>query len=84
MHILIACSGTGGHIFPALVLAEVLEKRSQHKKPEMLFVCSSRPLERQIFKNSNAVTHNTISYIPKLHLPILSYKARYTVKFLEN
>ena len=47
MRILIAAGGSGGHIFPALALAEEISKRNDI---EILFVASRRQLDRSILK----------------------------------
>ena len=47
--ILIVSGGTGGHIFPAIVLGNDLKKFGH----EIFFMCGSRPLEQEIYKASN-------------------------------
>lgn len=46
MKILLACGGTGGHIFPGIALAEALEKKISGV--EVVFVGSPRGLENKI------------------------------------
>ena len=46
--IVIAAAGTGGHIYPALAVAEALES-SGVRSDDIVFVTSSRPVEDRIF-----------------------------------
>lgn len=46
--ILLAAGGTGGHIYPAAALAEVL--REMAPEAEVRFCCGDRPAELQIYK----------------------------------
>ena len=48
--ILIAAAGTGGHIYPALAVAEALEAKGI-PSDEIVFITSSRPVEDRIFSN---------------------------------
>ncbi|MFC1703742.1 undecaprenyldiphospho-muramoylpentapeptide beta-N-acetylglucosaminyltransferase [Candidatus Omnitrophota bacterium] len=48
MKILIACGGTGGHIFPAISLAEELKKQGH----DVLFTVTRRKLDEQIEKRN--------------------------------
>ena len=48
MRILIAAGGSGGHIFPAVALAE--ELRSKDLSAEILFVGSDKALDRRVFE----------------------------------
>ncbi len=48
--ILIAAAGTGGHIYPAIAVAEALEAKGI-SSDEIVFVTSSRPVEDRIFSN---------------------------------
>lgn len=48
--ILIAAAGTGGHIYPALAVAEALESKGI-SSDEIIFITSSRPVEERIFSN---------------------------------
>lgn len=50
MKILIACGGTGGHIFPGLSLAQELNSRGTG---EVLLVGTDHPLERKLFSSFN-------------------------------
>lgn len=46
--IIIAAGGTGGHIIPALAIAEELTHRQP--APGFLFLCGAKPLERQLYE----------------------------------
>ncbi len=46
MTYLFVCGGTGGHIFPALAVAEELEKRGAR----VFYVCGGREIEGEIFR----------------------------------
>ena len=46
MKLAIFAAGTGGHIFPALSIAE------KFKKEQILFFASNRTIEKDIFKKS--------------------------------
>ncbi|MBI4431962.1 MAG: UDP-N-acetylglucosamine--N-acetylmuramyl-(pentapeptide) pyrophosphoryl-undecaprenol N-acetylglucosamine transferase [Candidatus Omnitrophica bacterium] len=48
MKIVLACGGSGGHIFPAFSVAEELKKR--HPGSEIIYVCGKKGIESQIFK----------------------------------
>ena len=48
MKILIAAGGSGGHIFPAVALAE--ELKGKEPLAEILFVGSDKDLDRRIFE----------------------------------
>lgn len=48
--ILIAAAGTGGHIYPALAVAEALEAKGI-SNDEIVFITSSRPVEDRIFSD---------------------------------
>ncbi len=48
MKILLACGGTGGHIFPAFSVAEALKRR--HPDAELVYVCGKKDIENVIFK----------------------------------
>ena len=47
MKILIACGGSGGHIFPAVALAEGL--KAKDSSTDIMFVGSNKALDRRIF-----------------------------------
>ena len=56
MKIAIFAAGTGGHIFPALSIAE------EFKKDDVIFFASNRELEKQIYqKTGYKVIHINIS-----------------------
>ncbi len=46
MRIMLACGGTGGHIFPAIAIAEELVRRN--KKTKIVFAGSDNGMEREI------------------------------------
>ncbi len=48
MKILLACGGTGGHIFPAISVAEELKRRDP--RTEIVYVCGKKDIENSIFK----------------------------------
>lgn len=48
MRIVIACGGSGGHIFPAVALAEAL--KAKDKNAQLYFVGSNRSLDKRIFE----------------------------------
>lgn len=48
MNYLFACGGTGGHIFPALAVAEELQKRSPDAR--VFYVCGGKDIESEIFR----------------------------------
>lgn len=50
MKVLIACGGTGGHIFPGISLAQELKERNEVK--DIILVGTSHPLEKKIFDTS--------------------------------
>ena len=49
--ILIAAAGTGGHIYPALAVAEALEAKGV-SSDQIVFITSSRPIEDRIFSDT--------------------------------
>ncbi|HTL70736.1 MAG TPA: undecaprenyldiphospho-muramoylpentapeptide beta-N-acetylglucosaminyltransferase [Candidatus Eisenbacteria bacterium] len=48
MKIVLACGGTGGHIFPAFSVAEELKRR--HPGAGIIYVCGKKDIENAIFK----------------------------------
>ena len=48
MKILLACGGSGGHIFPAFSVAE--ELKSRHRDIRLVYVCGKKDIENAIFK----------------------------------
>ncbi len=48
MKIILACGGTGGHIFPAFSVAE--ELKSRFAGIEIIYVCGKKDIENEIFK----------------------------------
>ena len=60
MKIAIFAAGTGGHIFPALSIAE------EFKKDDVIFFASNRELEKQIYQKHCMFIINDISnHFPK-------------------
>ena len=56
MKIILACGGTGGHIYPAIAIANTV--RSHNPKSEILFVGSTRGIENDIVaKAGYNITH---------------------------
>ncbi len=50
LKIIIACGGSGGHIFPGIALARELTERDGQN--DILIVCSKRPFDREILAKS--------------------------------
>ena len=48
MNFLFACGGSGGHIFPALAVAQELERRQPGSR--VYFACGNRDIESEIFR----------------------------------
>lgn len=82
MKILIASGGSGGHIFPAVALAE--ELRFKDPSAEILFVGSDKALDRRIFEKEGfkycllsanklpyGASFNTLFFLLKLSIDIL-------------
>ncbi|OIO37649.1 MAG: undecaprenyldiphospho-muramoylpentapeptide beta-N-acetylglucosaminyltransferase [Candidatus Omnitrophica bacterium CG1_02_49_10] len=64
MNVLISCGGTGGHIFPAMALADSLGKSSPDAR--FLFVLSGRAIEKDIFgKRGDRTVHLDLSTISR-------------------
>ena len=56
MKIILACGGTGGHIYPAIAIANTVRK--YQPKSEILFVGSTRGIENDIVKKAGYdITH---------------------------
>ena len=56
MKLILACGGTGGHIYPAIAIANMVRKHQP--KSEILFVGSSRGIENDIVKKAGYdITH---------------------------
>ncbi|MDP3790598.1 MAG: undecaprenyldiphospho-muramoylpentapeptide beta-N-acetylglucosaminyltransferase [Candidatus Omnitrophota bacterium] len=51
MKVLVACGGSGGHIFPAIALTQGLKERD--KTIELLFVGSNNVLDKRIFEKEH-------------------------------
>jgi len=73
MKVLIASGGSGGHIFPAIALAESLKKNA--KNIDILFVGSDKALDRRIFEKENfrykLLSANKLPY--KISLQIIPF-----------
>lgn len=52
LRVIFAGGGTGGHLYPALAIAEQLAERSEGIEP--VFVCSTRPLDARILSEEGA------------------------------
>ena len=56
MKVILACGGTGGHIYPAVAIADKI--RQHNKNAEILFVGSSRGIENDIVRKAGYdITH---------------------------
>lgn len=64
MKVLIACGGTGGHIFPGLSLAQELKTKEAVK--DIILVGTNHPLERKIFNSSGS----PYAFIPTAKLTV--------------
>ena len=73
MKIAIFAAGTGGHIFPALSIAE------EFKKDDVIFFASNRELEKQIYqKTGYKVIHiNILKMILIFFFKAMQYKKRF-------
>ena len=50
MKVIMTCGGTGGHIYPAIAIADKI--REMHQDAEILFVGTGRPLEKQLIPSA--------------------------------
>lgn len=50
MRVIFACAGTGGHVNPAIAIANIIKKRE--KNVEILFIGTEHGLENKLVKNS--------------------------------
>lgn len=56
MKVILACGGTGGHIYPAIAIANTI--RARNHQAQILFVGSSRGIENDIVKKAGyKITH---------------------------
>ena len=56
MKVILACGGTGGHIYPAIAIANTI--RAHNPQAQVLFVGSSRGIENDIVKKAEYnITH---------------------------
>ena len=87
--VLIACGGTGGHVFPGVAIAQAFEKISP--ETELVFAGTKRGLENQVIADSKyrllkleAVSLKDRKWIGKISayvfLPITLFKARQILK----
>ncbi|MFP4465569.1 MAG: undecaprenyldiphospho-muramoylpentapeptide beta-N-acetylglucosaminyltransferase [Candidatus Goldiibacteriota bacterium] len=60
MKIIFACGGTGGHIYPAVAVAEKLKKNN--KKTEVLFIGNENGMEKRIIKDRGYVFKGIAAY----------------------
>jgi UDP-N-acetylglucosamine--N-acetylmuramyl-(pentapeptide) pyrophosphoryl-undecaprenol N-acetylglucosamine transferase len=78
MNILIACGGSGGHIFPGVALAQEILK---DKESKVLIVCSDKPIDIEILGKSGC-DHVTMPRNPFIRTfnPVISL--RFLVKLI--
>ena len=50
--VVFAGGGTGGHLYPALAIAEVIEARAPETR--FVYLCSTRPVDRQVLGSAHA------------------------------
>lgn len=76
MKVVIACGGSGGHIFPAVALAQGLKDKD--KGIELLFIGSNAVLDKRIFEKENLnyrlLSSNKLSYEVSLKTTIFFIK----------
>jgi UDP-N-acetylglucosamine--N-acetylmuramyl-(pentapeptide) pyrophosphoryl-undecaprenol N-acetylglucosamine transferase len=60
--IVLACGGSGGHIFPAFSVAEQLKK--QHPLIRIVYICGKKDIENAIFKIVKAETVLSVDSAP--------------------
>ena len=79
MRILIAAGGSGGHIFPAVALANTLKDRSAGI--DIKFIGANKELDKRIFEKEgfsySLLSANKLSYKPSLGLVIFFIKLLY-------
>ena len=46
MNVIFTCGGTGGHINPAIAVANIWKER--HPDSKILFICGDEPLEKSL------------------------------------
>ena len=67
--IIFAGGGSGGHIFPALAIAEqvrLIADETGEKQPRLVFVCSDRPLDQKI------LTDAKVSFVASPAKPVIA------------
>lgn len=75
MNVLIACGGTGGHLFPGIAVAEALEKRGH----QVLLLISEKKVDAQASKKYgmlNFITVPAIAKPPTLSLRMIPFLFR--------
>ena len=76
MKILIACGGSGGHIFPAVALAQGI--KTKDKSVEIMFVGSNKALDKRIFEKEgfrySMLSANKLPYKASLAMLIFFIK----------
>ena len=76
MRVLIACGGSGGHIFPAMALAQSL--KTKDKAVDIMLVGSNKALDKRIFEkegfNYSLLSANKLPYRPSLSTLIFFVK----------
>ena len=83
MRILIVAGGTGGHIFPAIRLAEEISSR---KSAEVIFITSSRPKDRDLLSRKNIRSYSLpiIAMQSKSIFSILNFAIRLVIGTIKS
>ena len=83
MKILIACGGTGGHIFPAVSVAQELKKDS---KNEIIFITTKKSRDKDILvKTANNVHAITIAPMPtKIGLGFFMFGGKFIIGLFQS
>ena len=68
--VIISCGGTGGHIYPAIAVANEIKKRN--KMNEILFIGSNKRMEMKIIPNHNFKIIRLISLFPVIRIFIFN------------
>ena len=84
MKIIIACGGSGGHIFPAVALAEGL--KAKDRSADIMFIGSDKALDRRIFEKEGfkyrLLSANKLPY--KASLKILLFILNLSMDMLKS